>query len=293
MVGLACVGWRSLLCGDGAHRHHRHNTSLLSSILIPSMLTHWVRTRNTPGHHGENLMLSFQVWVILTLGCSQIVCDVLPRNPHLDTEDTAEDRRGRILDNLIDFSSAVLDEETGLKCVRTEETLETLEREKLLSCTHSSINICHYTYVTKFSPFQPRVCEDVYSKQCNIVFSRRAEETTEQHCYRPWTRRCGLQGEEGEGGEETQCRRVSDSWCVTRWQAGKGTALTSCNKIPQTLCSPANCQIVQVTTGRRPSDNSSLIFCQVPERITTNITNNYHSNYIRHLLEDLSVFSMI
>ena len=213
-----------------------------------------------------------------------------PEHHHHHSEDG--ERSGKSLAD-IDFTAATLDEETGLKCVRTEETLETLEREKLLSCTHSSINICHYTYVTKFSPFQPRVCEDVYSKQCNIVFSRRAEETTEQHCYRPWTRRCGLQGEEGEGGEETQCRRVSDSWCVTRWQAGKGTALTSCNKIPQTLCSPANCQIVQVTSGRRPSDNSSLIFCQVPERITTNITNNYHSNYIRHLLEDLSVFSMI
>ena len=204
--------------------------------------------------------------MILSLGSSQTLSHVLPSNPHLDITDTQEDRRGRILDNLIDFSSAVLDEETGLKCVRTDETVETVEREKLLSCTHSSINICHYTYVTKFSPFQPRVCEDVYSKKCNIVFTRRAEETTEQHCYRPWSRRCDqeVEGEEEEeGGARSQCRRVSESWCVTRYQEGK--ALTSCNKIPQTLCSPANCQIVQVTSAPRPSHNCSPIFCQVPD----------------------------
>ena len=254
---LACVGWSSSLL------------SLLSCGPAPTMLTHSVRTRQI--YRGQNLTIiqSFQVWVILTLGWSQrILCDVLPSNPHLHTTDSAEDRRGRILDNLIDFSSAVLDDETGLKCVRTDETVETVEREKLLSCTHSSINICHYTYVTKFSPFQPRVCEDVYSKKCNIVFSRRAQETTERHCYRPWTRRCGLQegqeGQEEEGGR-SQCRRVTESWCVTRYQEDKGTALTSCNKIPQTLCSPANCQIVQVTSDPRPSDNCSLIFCQVRE----------------------------
>ena len=231
------------------------------------MLTHSVRIHETSWSDNLSLTIvqSFQVWVILTLGCSQILCDVLPSNPHLDTGDSEEDRRGRILDNLIDFSSAVLDEETGLKCVRTDETVETVEREKLLSCTHSSINICHYTYVTKFSPFQPRVCEDVYSKKCNIVFTRRAEETTEQHCYRPWSRRCDQEGQEEGQGARSQCRRVSESWCVTRYEADKGTALTSCNKIPQTLCSPANCQIVQVTSGPRPSDNCSLIFCQVRE----------------------------
>ena len=138
------------------------------------MHTHWVRsiTSHLP-HSQSNFMSTFQVGLILIVDCiSLVVCNVLPSNPHLDTNDlteTDEDRRGRILDNLIDFSSAVIDQETGLKCVRTEETLKTVEREKLLSCTHSSINICHYTYVTKFSPFRPRVCEDIYSKSCTIV----------------------------------------------------------------------------------------------------------------------------
>ena len=175
--------------------------------------------------------------MILTLGCSQIVCDVLPRNPHLDTEDTAEDRRGRILDNLIDFSSAVLDEETGLKCVRTEETLETLEREKLLSCTHSSINICHYTYVTQFSPSRVEVCEDVYTKNCNIVFSKQAQNETLEHCYFPMELDC-----EGSGGGEATCQTVWESSCVTRYQAAPALPTTDCQKIPVELCGAPACQ---------------------------------------------------
>ena len=48
-----------------------------------------------------------------------------------------------------DFSEAVLDEETGLNCVKTEKSILKSERESLLTCRHSAINICHYSYVTR------------------------------------------------------------------------------------------------------------------------------------------------
>ena len=56
----------------------------------------------------------------------------------------------------LDLSQAVLDPETGLKCVKMETDILTQERESLLTCRHRSVNICHVTYVTKFKPFNPR-----------------------------------------------------------------------------------------------------------------------------------------
>ena len=47
-----------------------------------------------------------------------------------------------------------------------------LERERLLSCTHSSITVCHFTYVTRFRSAPATVCEEIYTKNCNIVFTK-------------------------------------------------------------------------------------------------------------------------
>ena len=45
---------------------------------------------------------------------------------------------------LIDFSSAVEDPSTGLKCVLEEATVDTFEKERLLTCTHSMIQVLHF-----------------------------------------------------------------------------------------------------------------------------------------------------
>jgi hypothetical protein len=59
-----------------------------------------------------------------------------------------EARRGRedggrdgFVGQLIDFSSAVEDPSTGLKCVLEEATVDTFEKEQLLTCTHSMIQV--------------------------------------------------------------------------------------------------------------------------------------------------------
>ena len=157
-----------------------------------------------------------------------------PEHDHHHKEDG--ERSGKTLAD-IDFSSAVLDDETGLKCVRTDETVETVEREKLLSCTHSSINICHYTYVTQFSPTRVEVCDDVYTKNCNIVFSKQAHNETLEHCYYPMELECG----EGEGGE-ARCQTVWESSCVTRYQSASAQPSPECHKIPVELCGAPACQ---------------------------------------------------
>ena len=39
-----------------------------------------------------------------------------------------------------------------------------------MECTHSLINVCHYSYITSFKPNREEECEDHYEKICNIVF---------------------------------------------------------------------------------------------------------------------------
>ena len=93
---------------------------------------------------------------------------------------------------LIDFSSAVEDPSTGLKCVLEEATVDTFEKEQLLTCTHSMIQVwhfkffwliscpqvCHYTYVTQFRPHRVEECSEYYEKTCSIVFSEKATNET-------------------------------------------------------------------------------------------------------------------
>ena len=151
-------------------------------------------------------------------------------------------RQGRDLNNLLDFSTAVLDEETGMKCINTEESIQSLEREKLLSCTHSSINICHFTYVTKFKPFRQEICEEIYTKNCNIVFNKHAVNETIQHCYTPLVQNCDNNIEE-DNDQDKVCREFYESSCVTRYNSDidSNHAVTNCEKIPVTLCGSRSC----------------------------------------------------
>ena len=69
-------------------------------------------------------------------------------NHHSEHQHLEEERRGRedggrdgFVGQLIDFSSAVEDPSTGLKCVLEEATVDTFEKEQLLTCTHSMIQV--------------------------------------------------------------------------------------------------------------------------------------------------------
>ena len=147
-------------------------------------------------------------------------------------------RQGRALaNNLLDFSAASLDPATGLKCVAAAGAVAGLERERLLSCTHSSITVCHFTYVTRFRSAPATVCEEIYTKNCNIVFSKQAQNETLEHCYFPMELDC-----EGSGGGEATCQTVWESSCVTRYQAAPALPTTDCQKIPVELCGAPACQ---------------------------------------------------
>ena len=99
-----------------------------------------------------------------------------------------------------------------------------------------------------------RICEEIYKKKCNIVFSDQAENVTEEACYTPYREECSDNEAdiEDEDGEE-KCVTVRESSCVTRYvpkQTADGqmkhVGQTSCDKVPRTLCSSRRCGYVQV-----------------------------------------------
>merc|ERR1711997_56807 len=132
----------------------------------------------------------------------------------------------------VDFSSCVADPESGLCCVEKEETVTTIEKEPLLECTHKTVEKCHYTYVTEFSPVQEEVCEENFEKTCQITFKQQAVNETVRKCYRPLSKVCNGQGEE-------VCQTVYESSCSTKYiekQPGKFVGDTKCEKLPIEIC---------------------------------------------------------
>ena len=144
-------------------------------------------------------------------------------------------RRQRQVDPVkagVDFSLAVFDPEVGKMCVTKEEEVSSTERQRVLECTHKSVEQCHYTYVTQFKPSQEEVCEENFEKSCQITFKQQAYNETVRKCYRPTTKVCN-----GEGPEE--CRTVYESSCTTKYvekQPGKFVGDTGCEKLPVEIC---------------------------------------------------------
>jgi len=132
----------------------------------------------------------------------------------------------------VDFSGCQEDPETGLCCVDKEETVQTIEKEPILECTHKNTEQCHYTYATQFQPTQQEVCEETFEKSCSITFKQKAQNETVQHCYRPVIKECNGQGED-------ICQTVYESSCTTKYvekQPGKFVGDTGCEKLPVEIC---------------------------------------------------------
>ena len=156
-------------------------------------------------------------------------------------------------DLLIDFTAAADDAESGLKCVIKAESLERVEKESLLTCTHSLVPVCHYTYATQYRPSREEECGEYYHKTCRIVFSTQAVTETVRHCHRPVERQCGAGAQHREtAGNNTTCRDLLETECTTRYQptrsAGgeeKHVGITACRRVPLTLCGDADCDYVE------------------------------------------------
>ena len=97
----------------------------------------------------------------------------------------------------VDFSLAVFDPEVGKMCVTKEEEVASTERQRVLECTHKSVEKCHYTYVAQFKPSQEEVCDENFEKSCQITFKQQAYNETVRKCCRLTSKVCN-----GEGSEE-------------------------------------------------------------------------------------------
>ena len=90
----------------------------------------------------------------------------------------------------VDFSGCEMQDD-GMCCVMREEEISTLTKDPVLECTHKSVEKCHYTYVTEFTPVQEEICEENYEKNCQITFKKMAVTETIKKCYRPLMKTCG------------------------------------------------------------------------------------------------------
>ena len=160
----------------------------------------------------------------------------------------------------VDFSLAVFDESVGKMCVTKEEEQESVERQKILECTHKSVEKCHYTYITQFLPSQEESCEENFEKSCQITFRKQAYNETVRKCYRPTSKVCN-----GQGPEE--CRTVYESSCTTKYvekRPGKFVADTGCEKLPVKICG-AGCTYEQ---GEEECHDKTIVsVVDVPEEV--------------------------
>jgi len=159
----------------------------------------------------------------------------------------------------IDFSQGVRRED-GKICVSKTSSVKSIEREPILTCTHQSLEKCHYTYVTQFSPVQEEVCDETFEKKCQITFAKKATTETVKKCYRPLVKSCTGQGPE-------QCRNFFETSCQTRYVQkpnGKFVGDTQCEKLPINVCG-AGC-----TTEEGPEechDKTNDVVIEVPEEV--------------------------
>ena len=131
----------------------------------------------------------------------------------------------------VDFSQATLTED-GRLCVIKDDTISTLSKDPVLDCAHSSVEKCHLTYVTNFTPSQEEECSESFEKSCQITFRKEISSETVMRCMTPLETVCN-----GQGPEE--CKTVTQSSCTTRYKEhspGQFVADTKCEKIPREVC---------------------------------------------------------
>lgn len=143
--------------------------------------------------------------------------------------------------------------------------MKTQERERLLECTHSLVNLCHYTYETKFKNQREENCEENFEKICSITFKQQAVNETLEKCYVPIVKECS---DEENHNSEVICKTVFESECNTKYvekQPGKFVSETTCSKIPKELCGSNSCKF---TPGPEECHNKTVFsLADVPDEI--------------------------
>ena len=157
----------------------------------------------------------------------------------------------------LDFSGGVTDPVTGDKCVTVAEEVESIAGDPVLLCTHKNITLCHYTYITQYSPAQEQVCREDYKKICRIRFSKKVVNDVVRKCYNPVKKKCS-----GEGQEE--CYTVYQTYCTTKYVKTQQLPQTECDKQPLELCG-AGCEYEEAAEECHEKVVATVV--EVPEEI--------------------------
>ena len=250
-------------------------------------------------NQGNHFLFTLQICVPLVLLVALVAADGGHRHSHGRSGRRGRQRsRGGRQDSSIDepvqggvdFSDCETQDD-GMCCVMREEEITTIKKDPILECTHKSVEKCHYTYVTEFTPVQEEVCEENFEKKCQITFKQMAVTETVKKCYRPLMKTCGNEanpsrlrvkrqlaeyGDERDSGSladanNEQCKTFYESACTTKYvekQPGKFVGDTSCEKLPIELCGEG-CRVEEGEEECHDKEIDTLI--DVPEEVSSTL----------------------
>ena len=250
-------------------------------------------------NQGNHFPFTLQICVPLVLLVALVAADGGHRHSHgrSGRRGRQRSRGGRQDSSLdepvqggVDFSDCETQDD-GMCCVMREEEITTIKKDPILECTHKSVEKCHYTYVTEFTPVQEEVCEENFEKKCQITFKQMAVTETVKKCYRPLMKTCGNEanpsrlrgkrqlaeyGDERDSGSladanNEQCKTFYESACTTKYvekQPGKFVGDTSCEKLPIELCGEG-CRVEEGEEECHDKEIDTLI--DVPEEVSTTL----------------------
>ena len=87
-------------------------------------------------------------------------------------------------------------------------------QDPILECNHTTIEKCHYTYVTIYDSINETVCKENYEKVCQLTTVKQPINETVLRCHKPLIKTC----EKDDPGVEQICQTVYESACSTKYK---------------------------------------------------------------------------
>merc|ERR1712156_566288 len=165
-------------------------------------------------------------------------------------------------ENLTNSFKGELDPGTGLDCIFEPVPSVPRKGARLVSCVHSTVEVCHDTLATHFKHHRENLCSEQFTKICRITFRKLANKEYIEHCYTPMIKECKTREQE----DRMKCKEVFETECVTKYEGqenSKHLGVTECRKVPVTLCANTACEVVE---GSEKCHNKTITtITEVPE----------------------------
>ena len=88
-----------------------------------------------------------------------------------------------------------------------------------MECNHTTIEKCHYTYVTIYDSINETVCKENYEKVCQLTTVKQPINETVLRCHKPLIKTCETESiQTDDPGVEQICQTVYESACSTKYK---------------------------------------------------------------------------